>query len=634
MNKKFTYKEIGPASWYQYELTDRSTPKTFIVSDNLSTLNVVNGEDNGIKLMITDVDNIGEEITELESRCFKDCPNLTSINLPTTLQLINNEAFKDCYKLSSFKDDVFNMPMYMGDSVFENCNFRKINIKKNNQNNDSVELGKFIFKNNYQLKEVNMDNILLGNEMFTNCSALNKISFKESNFFAQSDSNVFNNCENLTSIVFPKNIKKYYDLHETLLGGSCVKKLTMTGMDFDEVEFAIGNKTQQRVKNVQMNPDMIGNIYTPNGKDEASKIYTDLITHNIPVLLMRCNLGCSYCKKFEKQVLNNPVFIQWLSEYKKCSILYSKRYTDTTPREEFPFTYTNQFGEKISSHICNDININFKQFKVYNTERGRSSRNRYSNIRLDLKNGKLTVYELDEDNLYLNSEDEILDKKFYKDITHKCGSGCFQDNSTFWHSNTFPQVSYTYVKPNDEIISPKFLLLEHNFWKELLNGRTMTFEYNRDKYKVRLTNIKNYTPEVIKNIDFYNGLGEQKSADVIIINDEMYVFDVIENETSRGVIFKNNIFITLNNLYFQVKDRPELPIDYNYDYTFEIEKYKNFVINMCEYVFKTPDLENGNYKVEIETENIGGKCWGVEHDCDVIDKDGNVHKYKYNPPKT
>jgi hypothetical protein len=44
---------------------------------------------------------------------------------------------------------------------------------------------------------------------------------------------------------------------------------------------------------------------------------------------------------------------------------------------------------------------------------------------LDLKNGKLTVYELDEDNLYLNSEDEILDKKFYKDITNKCGSGCF-----------------------------------------------------------------------------------------------------------------------------------------------------------------------------------------------------------------
>jgi hypothetical protein len=132
MNKKFTYKEIGPESWYQYELSDRNIPKTFIVSDNLSTLNVVNGEDNRIKLMITDVDNIGEEITELESGCFKDCPNLTSINLPTTLQLINNEAFKDCYKLSSFKDDVFNMPMYMGDSVFENCNFRKINIKKNN----------------------------------------------------------------------------------------------------------------------------------------------------------------------------------------------------------------------------------------------------------------------------------------------------------------------------------------------------------------------------------------------------------------------------------------------------------------------------------------------------------------------
>jgi hypothetical protein len=161
MDKKFTYNEIGPESWYQYDSSDINTSKTFIISDNLSTLNVVKGEDNGIKRMITCVDNIGKEITELEDECFKECTNLTSINLPHTLQSIGSEVFKDCYNLSSFKDGVFNIPTNMGNNVFENCDFERFYIKdKGNNTEEDIIVGEKTFCNNRNLKNISVDNII------------------------------------------------------------------------------------------------------------------------------------------------------------------------------------------------------------------------------------------------------------------------------------------------------------------------------------------------------------------------------------------------------------------------------------------------------------------------------------------
>jgi hypothetical protein len=70
-----------------------------IVSDTVETLNAVNGYGNGIKRMITHVNNIGADISELEEDSFRDCPNLSSIHIPKTLTRIGNNSFKDCYNL-------------------------------------------------------------------------------------------------------------------------------------------------------------------------------------------------------------------------------------------------------------------------------------------------------------------------------------------------------------------------------------------------------------------------------------------------------------------------------------------------------------------------------------------------------
>jgi hypothetical protein len=88
---------------------------------------------------------------------------------------MGNDVFKDCSKLSSFKDDVFNMPINVGNNVFENCDFKKINIKYNGLLGETPTIGKNVFKNNKNLLSVTMDHILLGENMFDGCSSLSLI---------------------------------------------------------------------------------------------------------------------------------------------------------------------------------------------------------------------------------------------------------------------------------------------------------------------------------------------------------------------------------------------------------------------------------------------------------------------------
>ena len=265
MNKKFTYKEIGPDSWYQYELSDRNIPKIMVTSDTLNTLNVVEGSDNGIKRMITDVDNIGENITELESECFKGCPNLTSINLPTSLQIIGNETFKDCYKLSSFKDDVFNMQMYMGDSVFENCDFKKININPiNDMSLENLIIGKNNFKNNQNLTNVNfLSGLILGENMFDNCSSLSSIKFSKDAEIIFSYNQPFQQCIKLKEIIFPLTLSNYYNIHTKTLKGSEILSVFVPGMTSDEAEYAVGKKRKvEYTYNSEVKPEEEGIIET------------------------------------------------------------------------------------------------------------------------------------------------------------------------------------------------------------------------------------------------------------------------------------------------------------------------------------------------------------------------------------
>jgi hypothetical protein len=140
----------------------------------------------------------------------------------------------------------------------------------------------------------------------------------------------------------------------------------MKGMDSDEAEFAVGKKTINIVKTIPIGETLFGNIYIPSNKNEASEIYTTLITNHIPTILMNCSNGCGHCKKFEKNVLYNTDFINWMKSEKKCSILYLKRADKITPIDDYSFTYTNHFGKVIDAKICGKII--FKTFQDNNSK--------------------------------------------------------------------------------------------------------------------------------------------------------------------------------------------------------------------------------------------------------------------------
>lgn len=66
----------------------------------------------------------GENLVEITSSMFSDCTNLYSIKIPNGVQTINYRAFNGCVRLQEIT--IPSSVTYIGDSVFENCNYLKI----------------------------------------------------------------------------------------------------------------------------------------------------------------------------------------------------------------------------------------------------------------------------------------------------------------------------------------------------------------------------------------------------------------------------------------------------------------------------------------------------------------------------
>jgi len=98
------------------------------ISNTLSSLNVVSGDNNHIKDMIRSVNNIGSEVKVLEASCFCGCQNLQYVNLPTTIEEIGESSFKDCARLTSFKGGALQVAGTVGSESFSNCGFNTLNI--------------------------------------------------------------------------------------------------------------------------------------------------------------------------------------------------------------------------------------------------------------------------------------------------------------------------------------------------------------------------------------------------------------------------------------------------------------------------------------------------------------------------
>ena len=657
--KKFTYKEIGPDSWYQYELSDRNIPKIMVTSDTLNTLNVVEGSDNGIKRMITDVDNIGENITELESECFKGCPNLTSINLPTSLQIIGNETFKDCYKLSSFKDDVFNMPMYMGDSVFENCDFGCFTLKnnknktelENEENTDDIIIGKNMFSNNKLLSHITMDNVIFGENMFQNCNSLTSITISDTAEILYSGASPFNNCKNLTSLTIP-NVDSYFELHSNFLKGSSILTFNLPNMSYEDVEVAIGVKSKNQVIPIVDNHVGYGDIFYYDTHN-LDNVLIESFNKHIPLIIIECYMECSICTKFRKNILENYDFVNWFkNEFGKCSIVYCNdgggRYRlppSTPPNKSQEFLYTTRSGEIKKYDIKNINGIYLGGTDSLSLTNGM----KFKKIHIIEERGKLRIYNIkDEYKSTIRKDLDLLNMSYYYDATQEYETPLMKFFSTGWGGKYYPVFSSYYRDNNDITKSTNVKKLTDEQKTKFLNGEDWSIEYysyvsvdnpekNTNK-KIKYTIY--FTATQITDSQFYSThrFIQSKDYHIFLINDKIVIYEIIvhrnDSKISLGKIQQCKLCFNCDNIYLLCPNFDDDLYNSKKMILSNVENAKIAIENFYNSFFGNNLITPEITQTDIKTEKIYGDCWGVEHDCDVIDKDGKVHHYKYNPPKT
>jgi hypothetical protein len=76
-----------------------------------------------------------------------------------------------------------------------------------------------------------------------------------------------------------------------------------------------------------------------------------------------------------------------------------------------------------------------------------------------------------------------------------------------------------------------------------------------------------------------------------------------------------------------------MPIPYQHTVWYTPTEALAFIDNMEKQVFKC-DGPTTTKPINIEEIVSYGDCWGVGHDCTLIDKDGTRHQYKFEEPTT
>ena len=172
--------------------------------------------------------NIPEGITTVGPSIFKDCKQLTTLSLPTTLTKIEENAFKGvelthliASKIPSpiGRHSITSITIPQGTCVivedaFENCTNLKeiiipdsvVEIESPKSSYQSDEYGAFAGCSSLEKITLPQNLKTIAGYMFTGCTALKEIAIPNS--VTTIERSAFEGCENLEKVVFSQNIKK------------------------------------------------------------------------------------------------------------------------------------------------------------------------------------------------------------------------------------------------------------------------------------------------------------------------------------------------------------------------------------------------------------------------------------------
>ena len=168
-------------------------------------------------------------VTSIGEDAFRNCSNLTSIEIPSSVKSIGDYAFYNCSALETVTFGVNSQLKSIGSSAFQSCSsLTSIEIPSSVTSigeyafNYCSALGTVTFGANSQLGSIgghvfyNCSNLTtieipssftsIGDGAFYNCSSLGTVTFGENSQLESIGYSVFDNCDSLTSIEIPSSV--------------------------------------------------------------------------------------------------------------------------------------------------------------------------------------------------------------------------------------------------------------------------------------------------------------------------------------------------------------------------------------------------------------------------------------------
>lgn len=147
---------------------------------------------------LTDIE-IPNTVTQIGDYCFAGC-DITSIKLPNTITYIGTEAFANCTKLKTIT--IPDTVEAMGQKVFSGCT----SLTDVNLSNSMTEIPSYCFDGCISLTDMCIPSSVttIGSYAYKDCTGLSNLVFP--NNITSVGSYAFRGCTNINSIVFNKNM--------------------------------------------------------------------------------------------------------------------------------------------------------------------------------------------------------------------------------------------------------------------------------------------------------------------------------------------------------------------------------------------------------------------------------------------
>ena len=190
-------------------------------------------------------------VVEISADAFKDCKEITSVNIPNTITWISSSAFEGCSGLISV--DIPGSTWYIGDFAFAKCSsltsvfipntmkyiamyafFCCVNLTSIEIPNSVKSIGFAAFEGCRSLTSIVIPNSVtsFGNCVFERCSGLTSVVIGDS--VKSIGSSTFSDCESLTSVVIGDSVKSIgdYAFHNctSLISVTIPESVTSIGM--------------------------------------------------------------------------------------------------------------------------------------------------------------------------------------------------------------------------------------------------------------------------------------------------------------------------------------------------------------------------------------------------------------------